>query len=259
MRLLHVSHQRFVEFHDRSKTPEYAILSHAWIQPNHHEVSLQDLRDTDWTEAKQKQGWNKIAYTMNQAKKDGYEYVWIDTCCIDQRNPTELGTSINSMFEWYRDAAVCYAYLDDVDQGSGRPANVAEAFSKTKWITRGWTLQELIAPSAVIFYDSNWQYLTSRRDSALVLSKVTQIDIEVLTTCDGHLRLDSFSIAKRMSWAAERETTRPEDRAYSLFGLFHITMLTQYGEGEQRAFFRLQEEIVKFSADQSIPVRLGCG
>jgi hypothetical protein len=252
MRLLQVSHQRLEEFHDKNKTPEYAILSHTWIQPSHHEVSLQDLQDTDWTEAKQKQGWNKIAHTMNQAKTDGYEYIWIDTCCIDQRNPTELSTSINSMFDWYKDASVCYAYLDDVYQEPGRPANVAEALSKSRWTTRGWTLQELIAPSAVTFYDSKWRYLTSRRDSALQISEVTKIDIEVLTTCDGSLRLDSFSVAKRMSWAAERETTRPEDRAYSLFGLFDITMLTQYGEGEQRAFFRLQEEIVKISADQSL-------
>ncbi|KAF2755470.1 HET-domain-containing protein [Pseudovirgaria hyperparasitica] len=250
MRLLRVKDWLF---EDGTPDRKYAILSHTWIQEASEEVYYPDIRDialrSDEENAllKGRRGWSKVSNTVAQAVRDGLEYVWIDTCCIDQKNPTELTTSINSMFEWYAKATVCYVYLEDVFK-TATPSQID--FSKARWSTRGWTLQELIAPKSVIFFDATWDLLSTRADSACDLSRVTSIDEEVLR--DGPNNLSAYSVAKRMSWAAGRCTSRPEDRAYSLFGIFGITMPTHYGEGGKNAFVRLQEEIIKYSDDQSL-------
>ena len=161
-----------------------------------------------------------------------------DLCCIDKTSSAELSEAINSMYRWYQESGVCYAYLADV------PPN---AFSKSRWFTRGWTLQELIAPSTVIFLDQKWQEIGTKSSLQRVISEITGIPTDILLGGD----LEDASIAQRMSWASKRETTRVEDAAYCLMGIFSIHMPMLYGEGE-RAFIRLQEEIMRVSDDHSL-------
>jgi hypothetical protein len=186
-----------------------------------------------------KAGYEKIRHASMQAISDGYQYVWIDTCCIDKSSSTELSEAINSMFTWYQQASVCYAYVDDVQ---------LHHFDKSRWFTRGWTLQELLAPSNVVFFVAGWTRLGTKLSLAAQITKITGIDSEILL--DQRL-LKKRSVAQRMSWASRRETTRPEDTAYCLLGIFGVNMPLLYGEGEN-AFIRLQEEIVKFADDQSL-------
>jgi len=178
---------------------------------------------------------------------DGYEWVWIDTYCIDKSSSAELSEAINSMFGWYKKSAICYAYLADVPS-NGDPQVPQSAFSKSRWFTRGWTLQELIAPNILEFFSNDWKKLGSRRSLSARISQITTIDSDVLAL---NLQPQRRSIAQRMSWASRRSTTRIEDIAYCLIGLFAINMPLLYGEGE-RAFIRLQEEILKRSNDHSL-------
>ncbi|KAM3432243.1 hypothetical protein MY4824_006677 [Beauveria thailandica] len=235
MKLLNTSTLEVEEFFG-SAIPEYAILSHRWLDD---EVSFQDLQSGL---AASKAGYAKIRECCAQAVRDGLAYAWVDTCCIDKTSSAELNEAINSMSAWYRDATLCYALLSDV------PAAV---FDRSAWFTRGWTLQELLAPAHVVFYDSAWQPLGSRDEAPLTerISAVTRIDVAVLR---GDVALTDRSVAQRMAWAADRTTTRLEDRAYSLLGLFGVNMPMLYGEGGARAFRRLQEEIMKASDDQSL-------
>ena len=183
-----------------------------------------------------KAGYEKIRHASMQAISDGYQYVWIDTCCIDKSSSAELSEAINSMFTWYQQASVCYAYVDDVQ---------LHDFDKSRWFTRGWTLQELLAPSNVIFFVAGWTRLGTKFSLAAQITKITGIDSEILH--DQRL-LRKRSVAQLMSWASRKETTRPEDTAYCLLGIFGVNMPLLYGEGEN-AFIRLQEELVKFADD----------
>lgn len=237
MRLLNSTTLDLEEFFD-DNTPPYAILSHRWLN---EEVSLKDMQDGTATK---KAGYDKIKRCCDQALKDGFAFAWVDTCCIDKTSSAELTEAINSMYRWYQNAAVCYAYLADVTTND--PANDG-SFGESVWFTRGWTLQELIAPKVVEFFDCTWRKFGTKQTLKDVISSITKIDIAMLEGADP----DEFSIAKRMAWAAERYTTRSEDRAYSLLGLFKVNMPMLYGEGE-RAFVRLQEEIMKRSDDQSL-------
>jgi len=176
--------------------------------------------------------------------------VWVDTCCIDKSSSAELSEAINSMFDYYRRSAVCYAFLEDV-----RVDNLYDSYSlsEARWTSRGWTLQELIAPDIVQFYNRSWKLCGTRVSLASHLNRATNIDADVLRRNRGEsLELSRFSIAQRMSWAANRKTTRPEDTAYCLLGLFDVHIPLLYGEGQEKAFFRLQEEIMKHSMDHSI-------
>ncbi|KAE8164757.1 hypothetical protein BDV40DRAFT_310450 [Aspergillus tamarii] len=211
----------------------YAILSHTW-GPN--EVTLQNIKSPS---VKHSVGYKKIKKCCSMAHKMGYEYVWIDTCCIDKTSSAELSEAINSMFAWYQEADVCYAYLSDVPQ---------VPFDKSRWFTREWTLQELIAPQDVMFFAENWEFLGDKAGLARKISQRTRIPESILR---GLTYLDAFSTAQRMSWAAERQTTRVEDRAYCLMGLFGVNMPLIYGEREA-AFIRLQEEILRISEDHSL-------
>jgi hypothetical protein len=181
----------------------------------------------------------KIIYACEQAISDDYEYVWIDTCCIDKTSSAELSEAINSMFQWYQNAGVCYAYVEDVQ---------LENFGTSRWFTRGWTLQELLAPAEVIFFGSEWIRLGTKFDLANQITAVTGIVEEALLYQD---QLKKKSVAQRMSWASQRETTRLEDAAYCLLGIFGVNMPLLYGEGKN-AFFRLQEEVLKSTVDQSL-------
>lgn len=246
MHLLHISSKKLEEFVD---PPEYAILSHRWRE---EEVLFSDIHREH---AKGMKGYAKIEGCCEQARRDGYHYVWIDTCCIDKNSSAALAEAINSMFTWYEDAQVCYVYLDDVaDNGD---LNTESAFAKSEWFTRGWTLQELIAPTSLFFFDSRWREIGSKNSLAGLLSSITRVHADVLTRVNaGSDKLmatrATFSVATRMSWAVGRKTTRPEDRAYSLMGIFKVHMPVIYGEGEKKAFFRLQLEIMSTSHDQSI-------
>ena len=183
----------------------------------------------------------KVVNFCSLAAQEGYEWVWLDTCCIDKTSSAELSEAINSMYEWYELAAVCYTYLADVPDDDV-PELPDSYFRRSRWHTRGWTLQELIAPRYHIFLSGpNWTVLGSKLTLAHVLEEVSGIEAEVLN----HQKpVGAVSVAKRMWWASKRQTTRIEDEAYSLMGIFGVNMPTVYGEG-QNAFVRLQEEILK--------------
>ncbi|KAJ4157456.1 hypothetical protein NW754_009099 [Fusarium falciforme] len=223
-----------VESFDDDKIPSYAILSHTWEA---EEVTFQDM---ELGRATSKKGWAKVKDSCSMARKNGFDYVWLDTCCIDKTSSAELSEAINSMYHWYQEATVCYAFLADVSDLAGLP--------KSKWFTRGWTLQELIAPSSMIFLSQTWEELGTKATLDQVISERTRIPKAILS---GDQDLEAASVAQRMSWAADRRTTRREDLAYCLMGIFSINMPLLYGEGE-RAFIRLQEEIMRVSDDHSL-------
>ncbi|KAM5546238.1 hypothetical protein V8D89_000364 [Ganoderma adspersum] len=187
--------------------------------------------------------WNACAV----ARKNGYRYLWIDSCCIDKTSSSELSESINSMFQWYAGSAICYTFLANVPPGQD-PHTARSHFRRSRWFKRGWTLQELIAPSELVFLSSDWTVIGSKRELAALVEEVSGVDREALL----HQKsLNNFSVARRLSWAARRETKRREDRAYSLLGLFGLNMPTLYGEGDG-ALRRLQEEIMLRIPDQSL-------
>ncbi|KAK5457330.1 hypothetical protein LTS15_005111 [Exophiala xenobiotica] len=241
MRLLHTKNLKLEEFGDQN-IPLYAILSHTWGK---EEISLQDIETGN---LESRQGFSKLKSSCCRAATDGFDYIWIDTCCIDKRSSAELSEAINSMYRWYQKAVVCYAYLEDVYSDRGKnPKAVDNEFRRSRWLTRGWTLQELIAPSVLIFFNQTWQKLGTKTSMAASISSFTHIPQSILLGGD----LDQESVARRMSWASTRQTTRVEDLAYCLLGIFNINMPLLYGEGE-RAFVRVQEEIIKVSTDYSL-------
>lgn len=238
MRLIHSTTHKLEEF--PGKVPEYAILSHTW---DRKELSFQGIHEHD---AERIPGFAKAKGCCAQAKQDGFDYVWIDTCCIDKTSSAELSEAINSMYRWYKEAQVCYAYLADVP--SGEDLRYPDSpFAKSRWFTRGWTLQELIAPSSLVFYGKDWREIGTKMSLQNLVSAITGIPISVLKFGD----IENFSVAQKMSWASKRQTTRVEDIAYCLMGLFGVNMPMLYGEGE-RAFGRLQEEIMKTSDDHTL-------
>ena len=284
MRLLNAHTLHFESFFSDDQTPSYAILSHTW---GDEEVSYQDMMYEDVVEnlspgfgdaslqaavtvaasiqfskvgdtpTKQRQGYQKILKTAQIAKEKGYDYFWIDTCCIDKTSSAELQEAINSMWRWYQRSAYCLVYLEDfrptaitLEQHgyyTCDPRLLWEKLPRTRWITRGWTLQELIAPRHVGFYDADWQYYCTKHELLYYIQDCTKIPVSVLSTGD----LSQSSVAQKMSWAAERTTTRIEDIAYSLMGIFGVHMPMLYGEGEN-AFRRLQEQIINTDSDDSI-------
>jgi hypothetical protein len=233
MRLLHTSDFRIQEF-SPNNVPTYAILSHTW---GDEEVTFQHLEKQTYTQMK---GYSKLQNCCKRAAGDGYSWVWIDTCCIDKTSSAELSEAINSMYSWYSNSTVCYAYLADTQ--------ALNDLDKAKWFTRGWTLQELIAPRRVILFDSLWRKLGSKSSLLDQLSSITGIPG---TTISGKPP-NSCNIAQRMSWASARQTTREEDIAYCLLGLFDVHMPPMYGEGSENAFLRLQEQILRQSSDQTL-------
>ena len=189
----------------------------------------------------------KIRDACAVAQANGYRYIWIDSCCIDKSSSSELSEAVNSMYKWYGLADVCYAYLADAPPGEDHQARRSR-FRRSRWFTRGWTLQELIAPRWVIFLANDWTPIGSKHALDRLVESVTKIDYRALL----HLEpLDEFSVTQRLSWAAKRETKREEDRAYSLLGIFDIHMPTLYGEGD-RAFRRVQEQIMQRIPDESL-------
>lgn len=246
MRLLNTSTLEFREFHG-PKTVEYAVLSHTWTEGE--EISYRDFLDLNpaWTT---KSGFQKVQWACRTALAHGVAWIWIDTICIDKSSSAELSEAINSMYAWYREAHVCYAYLSDVPDIERSERDSLRLFRESRWFTRGWTLQELIAPRGLIFYSQSWKKIGDRSDKFLLgtISGITGIPTSILTGKD---TLHQISLAKKMSWAARRVTTRVEDVAYCLLGIFDVNMPLLYGEGT-KAFTRLQEEIIETSNDHTI-------
>jgi hypothetical protein len=236
MRLIHATTLEIYEFLNEAQIPPFAILSHTWGE---EECTLQQMQDPIASLVSRRKGYKKIQLCCEQALKDGLGWAWIDTyaplwpnpwyrkltgsrsCCIDKTSTAELSEAINSMFRWYREATLCYAYLADVTEVS--------QIENSRWFTRGWTLQELVAPATVWFYTLDWKYLGSKLDLQSEIRYITGIDTEVLTTGE----LEMVSIARRMSWAAKRQTTRIEDQAYSLMGIFDVSMSQTPGRNHE--------------------------
>ncbi|RYP13405.1 hypothetical protein DL767_010763 [Monosporascus sp. MG133] len=244
MRLVNVKTHRLEVFVDQN-TPPYAILSHTWGSDS-EELTLRDVKEGKIN--KPGVGLVKFQGCCDQASKDGFEYVWIDTCCIDKTDLVELSEAINSMFRWYKYAHVCYVYLSDVPDDQN-PREVGSKFRASRWFQRGWTLQELLAPRCLIFYNSEWHPLGTKVQLSPVIESITGIPRLFLK---GIVDLYSASVAQRMSWAAQRDTKRKEDIAYCLLGIFGIAMPMIYGEGGYQAFIRLQEQIMRSTRDHSI-------
>ncbi|KAM5544352.1 hypothetical protein V8D89_002012 [Ganoderma adspersum] len=292
MRLLDLITGDFIEFSSPSTTLPYAILSHRWdateqtyqdiqaIQklfekngpsstpalrpclPSCSSLSHNGASSFPPSPALPQSIWdphsglsNKVCHACDAARRDGFRYLWIDSCCIDKTSSSELSESINSMFVWYRDAEVCYTFLVDVPTAPfAMLESKGSAFRTSVWFTRGWTLQELIAPRQLVFLSRTWEPLGTKACLSKLIEEITGIPMSVLASGGQgtiHRSLDKCSVAQRMSWAAHRNTAKVEDRAYSLLGIFDIQMALLYGEGE-RAFLRLQEEILRRIPDQTI-------
>jgi hypothetical protein len=211
-------------FNDDDNVPPYATLSHRW---GDGEVLFKDLMGG---EAKSKPGYHKIQFCADQARRDRLQYFWVDTCCIDQTNSVELQSSLNCMFRWYRRAAKCYVYLTDVP---------STTFDDSNWFTRGWTLQELIAPKWVEFFTREGERLGDKLSREQDIHRITGIPVKALRGGS----LSDFTVSERLAWMDKRETTLPEDQAYSLFGIFDVCIPLLYGERKDKALRRLREEI----------------
>lgn len=222
--------------------PPYTILSHTWT--GDEEVTFKELMDGD---GKGKAGYQKILFCEKQSAQDKYGYFWVDTCCINKSSEPELSEAINSMFRWYSNAAKCYVYMSDVSRpalgtdGQDNQLSWESAFRKSRWFTRGWTLQELIAPKSVEFFSKEGEYLGNKESLAQIICEITGIPIKALQGAD----LRHFSVTERFSWAEKRETTLEEDAAYALLGIFGIHMPLIYGEGRKQASVRLRRKIEK--------------
>lgn len=228
----------------------FAILSHFW---DGQEQSFQETQAI--CERCKADGTNPLDFSSDKVREScklaerlDHDWIWNDTCCIDKSSSSELSEAINSMWIYYSLAEVCLAYLGDIPSRSFDEANSGGYTFFGKWATRGWTLQELIAPKDVLFLSQEWVIKGTRHELADVIQKETRIPAAVLTR---QVDVYSLSVAERMSWAANRETSRVEDEAYSLFGIFNVHLPPLYGEG-RNAFRRLQEEIMKKSIDTSL-------
>lgn len=259
MWLIDVNSYQLVYF--ASPPNHYAILSHTWRDD---EVLFQDMQLMERS-AKRKKGWAKVQFTCDQARRNRYQYAWIDTCCIDKSSSAKLGEAINSMFKWYARAGCCYAYLDDYAVPAAAAASAAaeggkdiellgsevvrEKLAQCKWFYRGWTLQELIASPNLILYGPGWVQVGTKETLQGIISDITGIDEEVLALGEF---MHALPVARRMCWASNRETTREEDAAYCLLGIFSVSMPLLYGEGGERAFERLQRCIAREHCDASL-------
>ncbi|KAH7913147.1 hypothetical protein BJ138DRAFT_1146676 [Hygrophoropsis aurantiaca] len=216
---------------------KYAILSHRWFdvgEPTYQEF----VGGTNVVGS----GADKLVMFCQKAKEYGCEFAWSDTCCIDKTSSSELDESIRSMFRWYRESYICIAYLGETISLEGLEGDA--------WFTRGWTLQELLAPSQIKFYKKDWTPLTSvpndkednPRSIMFPISRITNISI--MDLCYFTPGMWGYSMRERLSWASHRKTTRVEDMAYCLIGIFDINLTVAYGEG-RRAFLRLQQAIIE--------------
>ncbi|KAK3326978.1 WD40-repeat-containing domain protein [Cercophora scortea] len=249
MRLLHANSNGSFELtrdlpEDKLSEYPYAILSHTWLSDDEKEVTFGDM--TSGIAESKPDSFAKIKFCGEQAARHGLKYFWVDTCCIDKGNSSELQEAITSMFSWYQNAERCYTYLSDVSVAE-RPGTGIDtldwepAFRRSKWFTRGWTLQELLAPKSVELFSVEGIRLGDRRSLEQCIHEITGIPHRALQGED----LSNFSVADRQSWSEEKRTTkRKEDMAYCLFGILGVMIPIMYGEGAN-AVVRLRHEIDK--------------
>ena len=257
MRLLEITpigELRFTKDLEEDDLPPYAILSHTW-GTDEEEVTYQDLQEGT---GKHKDGYRKLEFCGEQTRKDGQRHFWADTCCIDKSNNVELNTAITSMFRWYQKAERCYVYLSDVpsihnDTDSSRGINWESDFRDCRWLTRGWTLQELLAPNVVQFFDKSGRRLGDKQSLEPHICDIAGIPAEALRG----RTLTNFSIEERFSWQRNRTTKKPEDQAYSLSGICGVPMIPIYGEGRDAAMARLQRMIKDATKGMIVPSRTG--
>jgi hypothetical protein len=233
-----------IDYDYEDDVPPYAILSHTW-GADAEEVSFEDLANG---EGETKLGYEKIRFCGEQAQQDGLQHFWIDTCCINKANEAELSHAINSMFRWYRNATRCYVYLSDVSCPFPKPGQEEvdatswdQDFRRSKWFTRGWALQELLAPGLVEFFSRDQKKLGDKISLKQRVHEITGIHISALEGTP----LAQFSVNERLLWSKSRTTTIKEDKAYSLLGIFDVYVSLFYGEGISGAFKRLMAEISK--------------
>lgn len=191
-----ISHKTFI-----GRLPSYAILSHRWTDD---EPTFQDITNGTRKDSK---GYAKLLFCARQAQEDGLIYFWVDTVCIDKSSSAELAESLNSMFRWYREAARCYVLMSDVTE-------MERDFDRSEWFRRGWTLQELLAPRNVEFFNKNGRLLGTKKKLEVRIKRITGIPS---TALQGQA-LSKYSVGARLSWMRKRETTIQEDRAYCLLG-----------------------------------------
>lgn len=220
----------------------YAILSHTWLE-DYPEVTYKDrVKEKRWNviTSKGDPGYRKLFWFCKTVYEEArMEFAWMDTICINKDSTSELEESIRSMYRWYESSKICFSYLADTDS--------LEDMERDRWFTRGWTLQELLAPERMKFYNRDWMPLsihTNDKSSVEIISI-----IEKVTNIDGP-SIASFrpgigrGVAHKMAWAATRRTTKAEDRSYCLMGIFGVSFSIAYGEGQERAFLRLIEAIL---------------
>ncbi|KAL8766892.1 MAG: hypothetical protein Q9209_006440 [Squamulea sp. 1 TL-2023] len=249
IRLLNAESCTLKQFKDE-QCPSYVIISHRWAEDPSDEVVFDDMArfhelasSPAWRKAKSA---TKIAGACQRVLDDTnrtIKYLWMDTVCIKQDNPMELSTAINSMYRLYSEAEICFVYLPDY------PSPEVQTLGQSDWFNRGWTLQELVAPRKVMFFDRHWNLMGDKKTLLKELASRTNIRELYL---ENNYRIPTASVSQRMSWMAGRKTTVPEDTAYCLLGIFDVNMPLLYGEGKERAFRRLQEEIMRSSDDHSL-------
>jgi hypothetical protein len=249
MRLLHfdmLGRLVLTDFHGKT-IPPYAILSHRWSDS---EILIEHILSGTYKE--REEGYRKLAFCAKQAAQDNLQYFWIDTCCIDKWNLSELSKSINSMFQWYKNATRCYVFLSDVSVSTAtEPVQRSDweaSFRKSVWFTRGWTLQELIAPVSVEFFSCEEHLIGNKPSLDQLIHEITGIPLAALR----NRPLDQFTTSEREKWAENRRTTEAEDTVYCLLGILGISMPTAYGEGKESALRRLQAEVEAASSAPSI-------
>ena len=242
MRLLQIdSHGHLsITKHLHDNIPAYAILSHTWEKDEEEEVTFTDMVKGS---GKNKRGYIQIKFCKEQAVRSGLRFFWVDTCCINKSSDSELTEAIKSMFRWYQRATDCCIYLSDVSKDDAVIPKLSQpwesAFRRSRWFTRGWTLQQLLAPLSVKFFSVEGKLLGDKMTMKKIIHEITGISFRAL---EGR-PLHRFTVKDRMSWAENRSTTREEDKVYFLLGTFATPMTVIYGEGQQNAMTQLQREI----------------
>ncbi|THU89676.1 HET-domain-containing protein, partial [Dendrothele bispora CBS 962.96] len=246
-RLVSTDTLRIVEFPSKSPIPPYVILSHRWEEGQ--EVSLQDMRHLS-PDIRQRSGFRKIMNACGQAFNDGFSYIWVDTCCIDKSIPWQLEQDINSMYAYYWNSVICYVYLNDFRISRFSDSITECEFGESTWFTRGWTLQELLAPSSVRFFTADWILYGDKKNLSVTIERVTRIPRKFFD----RENIRGAELREKMPWSGRRKTTKPEDRVYCLLGILGVTMKTEYGEGERRAFERLRDVLrMRYPNTEEIP------
>lgn len=281
MRFLNTETYELIESDRAPGNGQYAILSHTWLTNTTSEVTYDDMKDHfqelkdhfegprdgqrkekrkeskhGWQAEGKRAGWQKLTSFCNFAAQYKYDWAWMDTCCINKNNEREVETSVHGMFEFYENSQVCYAYLADVDYSANKDQQKS-ALKQSRWFTRGWTLQELLAPRTLCFLSKEWKMLVWRN----TLTDLPDLHNLVRSNPAGWIRLRSdkdgtfvpFGLASRLSWSSERQTTEVEDQAYAICGLFDIKMRVRYNEGPSKfTFFRFQRALVAKYKDLSL-------